>query len=265
MLKKSIFFGVLLLISFLLFSGKSEDRIRKSGYFSKTVFAFWINAFENKAERRQLHKENEELYTFNAELQRKVNYLEDCIRSLQEQNIDLSDSTGGILYADVVAVSGTYKSRNLIINRGSIHGVEINDAVIGKKSIIGKIISVSARISVVLPFDNPSFKTGVLTKNTRVQGLLENNEYGEMKMNMIQLGSSINVADTVLTSNISSIFPKGYPVGVVKKVQNTSDNLYMSAIIKPFVKVENIEHVVILKHETLEISEGGNTDEESRN
>ncbi len=265
MLKKSIYFGILLLISFLLFSGNSKDRIRKSGYFSKTVFAFWIKAFENKAARKQLHRENEELYTYNAELQKKVNYLEECMRSIQEQNIDLSDKAEGIIYADVVAVSGTYKSRNLIINRGSVHGVEINDAVIGKQSIIGKIISVSGKVSVVLPFDNTQFKTGVLTKSTRVQGLLENNEYGEMKMNMIQLGSNINVADTVITSNISSIFPKGYPVGIVNKVQNTSDNLYMSAIIKPFVKVENIEHVVILKHQTMETNDNGEFNEESGN
>lgn len=187
------------------------------------------------------------------------------MRSIQEQNIDLSDKAEGIIYADVVAVSGTYKSRNLIINRGSVHGVEINDAVIGKQSIIGKIISVSGKVSVVLPFDNTQFKTGVLTKSTRVQGLLENNEYGEMKMNMIQLGSNINVADTVITSNISSIFPKGYPVGIVNKVQNTSDNLYMSAIIKPFVKVENIEHVVILKHQTMETNDNGEFNEESGN
>ncbi|NLN85480.1 MAG: rod shape-determining protein MreC, partial [Candidatus Cloacimonetes bacterium] len=66
-------------------------------------------------------------------------------------------------------------------------------------------------------------------------------------MNMIRLGSQISAGDTIVTSNLSTLYPKGYPVGKVSRIRDSQDQLFISAEIEPFTQVENLEHVFILK------------------
>ena len=84
-----------------------------------------------------------------------------------------------------------------------------------------------------------------MNKRSRVQGLLEN-KMGVSMMTLIPTGSDIQSGDTLITSNISTVFPKGFRVGTVKKIQQAPDAVYMSAIFIPFVDISNLEQVIIL-------------------
>jgi len=86
-----------------------------------------------------------------------------------------------------------------------------------------------------------------MDRNTNVQGVLQSDLFGNVYMNMIKLGSQISIGDTVVTSNLSRLFPKGYPVGKISRIKESQDNLFLSAQIVPFTLVENLEHVFILK------------------
>ncbi len=66
-------------------------------------------------------------------------------------------------------------------------------------------------------------------------------------INSIPLDSDIAVGDTIVTSNLSRLFPKSYPVGTIKRIRESQDNLFISADINPFTLVENLEHIFILK------------------
>jgi rod shape-determining protein MreC len=82
---------------------------------------------------------------------------------------------------------------------------------------------------------------------TGVQGILQSDIAGTISMNMVKLGSEIASGDTLVTSNLSRLYPKGFPVGTISRIKESADNLFMSAEIVPFTLVENLEHVFILK------------------
>jgi len=55
-------------------------------------------------------------------------------------------------------------------------------------------------------------------------------------MSFIKLGSEIILGDTIVTSNISNIFPEGFPVGVVNSLYESQDKTHMNASIHPFCR-----------------------------
>ena len=68
-------------------------------------------------------------------------------------------------------------------------------------------------------------------------------------MTLIKQGSDINLGDTIVTSNISTIFPKGYPVGTVTKLIEAPDKVYMNAEISTFVNSACLDQVIIIFYE----------------
>jgi len=149
--------------------------------------------------------------------------------------------------AEVIGFSGQYQERNLVVDRGLGSGIKNGYPVISATGIVGKIILVNADHSIILPFSNPRFQVAVMDERTSVQGILEADIAGGVSMNLIKLGSDITVGDTIVTSNLSRLYPKSYPVGTVKRIKESQDNLFISADILPFTQVENLEHVFILK------------------
>ncbi|HCX74016.1 MAG TPA: hypothetical protein DHM37_09890, partial [Candidatus Cloacimonas sp.] len=65
-------------------------------------------------------------------------------------------------------------------------------------------------------------------------------------MSQIKPGADIALGDSVVTSNISTIFPKNYPVGIVSGIDRSPDKIYIQAKIKPFVEPSKLNQVIIL-------------------
>ncbi|KUK82655.1 MAG: Cell shape-determining protein MreC, partial [Pelotomaculum thermopropionicum] len=64
----------------------------------------------------------------------------------------------------------------------------------------------------------------------------------------------------VVTSGLSSIYPKGVPVGEITDIQAESSGLFESAIIRPYTDFNRLEAVLIVKKvlpEAVSTSEGG--------
>lgn len=250
MLKKHLVPAVLILISLLMLIGTKEARATKAGWLGNTLFFPMLRslkAIETTASLKQ------EVFSLRKKL------TEETLTKLALQNelkqysqaLSISFDTGQTEFelAEVIGFSGQYSERNLIVDKGKRHGIQLGSAVISANGIVGKIINVHPNHSIILPFSNPKFQIPVMDARTSVQGILEADISGTISMNMVKLGSEIVVGDTVVTSNLSRIYPKSYPVGVIKRIRESQDNLFISADISPFTLVENLEHVFVLKKE----------------
>lgn len=228
--------------------GSAESRGWRASLFGRTVFFPFTHSL-------QVIKSNQVLKTEIIKL--RIQLAEYTLRNLALQNeikeylssTAVSFETGGVDFeiAEVVGYSGQFQQRNLIVNKGRVNGIKPDSPVVSAQGIIGKVISVSDTYCIVLPFSNPQFQIPVMDKSTGVQGILQSELGGLITMSMIKLGSQISVGDTIVTSNLSRIFPKGYPVGSISRIKESQDNLFISAELSPFTLVENLEHVFILK------------------
>ncbi|MBN2829985.1 MAG: rod shape-determining protein MreC [Candidatus Cloacimonetes bacterium] len=249
MSRDKVLFTVLLIISILLFIGKPEQRIKKAQFLSKTIFLPYVNSIYNYMKISALQNENKQLQLKNASLMLDNLKFRDLYQKISGQPFTISESSENeqlrTVIADVIGYTGAYWERSLLINKGSRDGISQDDPVATSVGIVGKVVSVSQLQATILPLSNYRFQLPVKLKRNHVQGVIETDLMGKQYMNYIKIGSPINVADTVVVSNLSKKYPMYYPVGVVKKIADSKDKLYLSAEITPFNTIENLKSIYI--------------------
>ncbi len=248
-MNKNIPIIILLLLTIILFLGNSEQRLKKADFLSKTIYFPFINSINIIKENIKVKQKNKRLELDLAVQTITINNLENELQKIENININFEIDKTEFVLADVIGLSGNFKERNFVVNKGKKHDIKVDFPVISTDGIIGKIVSVSNNFSVIMPFDHTNFKLGVMTKNTKLQGLLEADIYGNCYMNMVKIGSEINLGDTIVTSNISTIFPKNYPVGVVSQISEAPDKVHINAKISPFTNPASLDQVIILFYE----------------
>lgn len=250
MYKRYLSPGIFLIIALVLFTGNSSSRTDKAQWLSQTIFLPFSKTIEFVVSLDKLKQENfllqTKLTTKALENIALTNQLK-ALQSNQTFRFELSDIP--YTMAEVIGYSGQFHDRNLIINKGVNEGVQLDSPVVSADGIIGKTIVVNQNNSIILPLTHSQFQLAVMDKNTNVQGILQSDLAGITSMNLIKLGSQVSIGDTIVTSNLSRLFPKGYPVGKISRIKESQDNLFLSAQIEPFTLVENLEHVFILKKE----------------
>lgn len=246
--KKYILPLALLIFTTAFMLGDSNSRIAKANWFGSTVFFPFTHSIRWLESNRMLKLQINTLQKQVVEQSLKNLALQNALRVyFNTEAIDLGDEFSKFEIAEVIGYSGQFHERSLIVNKGKSSGIVIDSPVISAFGIIGKVIHVADTYSIILPFSNPQFQLPIMNRNTSVQGILQADISGKVSMNLIRLGSEIAVGDTVVTSNLSRLFPKAYPVGRVARIKESQDNLFISAEISPFTLVENLEHVFILK------------------
>ena len=113
-------------------------------------------------------------------------------------------------------------------------------------------------ISQTLPFtskvlsiiDVDSTVSAIVSKSmdfVLVKGDLNLKNQGLCRMDILSTTLNLDVGDTVETSGIGGIFPRGLLIGKVKQVIQTNNELTRYAIIEPAVDFQRLQAVIVLK------------------
>ncbi len=254
-LRDRIIWILYLLIGIILLLGYPEHREIKTDWLSRTVYSPLLSSTTHIKDLFAAHRKNKELSVQLAENIIRINNLENHLDLTQLlANMDNSHSYYqeemiDFTVASVIAYRGDYANRILVIDKGRSDGVRYSQPVISEKGIAGKIIAVFQKHSLVLPINNSQFKLGVMSRENNVQGLLEADVSGTVYMGLIKSGSRIGIGDVIVTSGISVIFPRNYPVGRVVRLARSPVDNYMRAVIEPFNEINNVEKLIVLFYE----------------
>ena len=66
------------------------------------------------------------------------------------------------------------------------------------------------------------------------------------RLKFLPQGAEIRVGDSVLTSGLSGLSPKGIPIGTVTAIQKKENALFQEAEVLPRVDLFSIEEVLVL-------------------
>lgn len=198
-----------------------------------------------------LSAENEELKKENSELEQKLRELE-IIKSenstlkeylkLTEKYTSYTTVPAYIINKDTSNYSSTF-----VINVGSNDGVKENMTVIADKGLVGHVISVTANTAKVQTIIDPSSAVSVIfasTGDTAIcKGTLEQNT---LRATYISTSAEILENDTIATSGMGGIYPKGIIIGTVTKIDNTKNITDKYAVITPAVDFNKLETVLVI-------------------
>ncbi|MDC0584414.1 rod shape-determining protein MreC [Bacteroidales bacterium] len=176
-----------------------------------------------------LREQNRDLIRENSELKSKLidNYYTQSIESVDVDSLRVVERYRH-LNATVINNSTNKQYNYLLIDIGRKGGVEIDDAVISSKGIVGIVYDVSDNYAMVLSILN--LKTLVSAK------IKKNNYFGSIRwggtnrenviLEDIPYHVQVDIGDTVVTSGFSTIFPADIVVGVVGDYYIEEGNFY---------------------------------------
>ncbi len=244
--RQNLIIALSFVITIFLFFGTESERRNRGVFLSKTVYFPLMSSIHRINSFAALKRENRELFEKNIDCGLEVAKYRKLL-AIDISNKKINDTIKNkFKITEIIGITGIYTQRNLILNVGRLDGISVGMPIISIDGIVGKIISVSQNTSIGLPFNNKDFKLAIMDKSNGTQGLLEAEVNGINFMNYIKIGSQVCIGDTVVTSNLSQVFPQNLPVGRIKKIININSGMYYKAEIEPFINVENLGMVAIL-------------------
>jgi rod shape-determining protein MreC len=148
--------------------------------------------------------------------------------------------------AQVIGTSGTEQSHVLFIDKGLKDGIAADMAVITPDGIVGKTRDVFEHTSQVLEISDATSGAGVIMVNSRIQGVLHGNSWGQPQIVNLSPDDRIKAGEPVVTSGGDSIYPRGLSVGTVEKVVQDPEGTLVNVLLKPAANLEKLEEVLVI-------------------
>jgi rod shape-determining protein MreC len=139
----------------------------------------------------------------------------------------------------------------LIINKGSSDGLydDLPVAVMsggGSLCAVGRIIETNSSSSKAALITNILSSVPVRIKGKNIDCLAEGFNSNLIKITYVPLSAQISAGDEVETSQLSSVFPQGMPVGKIISVSRPQSADFQTAVAEVFFETGSLYEAVIL-------------------
>ncbi len=150
--------------------------------------------------------------------------------------------------ADVIARNADNWFSRVVLDRGSADGLAVNMPVVTSQGLVGRVIEVSANVSVVQLLTDRESGAGALIQTSRDAGIVsgQGSQSPLLEMMLFERAARVNVGDAVVTSGYGEIYPPGLYVGQVVEVTKDSYGLLKYAHVKPGVEFGRLEEVLVI-------------------
>ena len=199
-----------------------------------------------------LKEENENLQTRNSELEEQLRELE-TVKAENEtlkQYLNLTEKYTDYttVPADVINRDISNYSKTIVINVGSNDGIKEDMTVIAAEGLVGHVISVTDTTAKVQTIIDTSSSTSCLMSTSRdsivCKGILNDNS--NIRAMYISTDAVVSQGDSIETSGLGGIYPKGIYVGTISSIENSTDLTNRYALVQIAVNFEKLETVLVI-------------------
>ena len=265
----SLFVILLFVSSILLWTSTGEFIVnfRDVGFsvassFENVVFSihsFFTGTVTSIMELSSLKEKYNEL----TEKLNKYEILENSTQTLKKENEELRKLLGFSnrikthnIVAEIIGLDPNNLYYGILINRGLKHGVKKNMPVIafekGELALVGKIMTVGAFSSVVLPLYDDRCFIAAKMEESRHRGIVGGQGSSSLPLIMRyvkkRVKDEVKVGDIIVTSGLddTSMFPKNIPIGYISKIAVHDYETSLELFVEPMVNFSTLEYVFVL-------------------
>ena len=149
------------------------------------------------------------------------------------------------LAADVIAGPATPEFRTITISKGTSSGIRPDMGVLAPNGVVGRIIVPSASAAKVQLLIDRNAAAGALVERSRSQGVVLGEGDSTMRLDFVNSTADIRVGDTIVTSGVDGIYPKGFLIGKVERVERSGSS-YKNIQVQPAVDFSRLEDVLVV-------------------
>lgn len=145
--------------------------------------------------------------------------------------------------------SGNYIT-TFTLNRGTMHGININMPVVCKDGIVGSVTEVGLNWCMVSTIIETATSVGAYIPRSGAVGIVSGDyslrHEGVCRISYVDISSDIIVGDTVLSSGTGSVYPADLEIGTVTKVEIDEYSRTLVATVRPKVDFSSLKWVMII-------------------
>ena len=195
----------------------------------------------------RLNSANKQLAEENAMLRQQLSVVYDTTTCTYD--INKGDTLFKYIPAQVVNNSTNQVNNYIIINKGSVDGIERDMSVISTDGIVGVVTDVSRHYASIMSLLHSKSVVGVRIKESQELASLkwQTNNYRYGMVEDIPTHILLQKGDTILTSSHSYIFPEDLMVGTVEEFYPTAVDALNSAKVRFATDFATLRHVYVIK------------------
>ena len=192
----------------------------------------------------------------NKNLKKKMNELKAVLVSYQESYQEaqrlkklqqiVDSGNGRFIAARVIGREQAAISRTVMINKGSSDGLKNGMPVIAPPGLIGRLVDVSWNVSRVLLLIDENSNIDAIVQRNRTQGIISGAGSRGMILKYISKVQDVQDGDIIVSSGMGGVFPKGWLIGQVIRVDRQEASLFLKIHVASFVDFSKLEEVLIL-------------------
>src|SRR5215471_1493899 len=199
----------------------------------------YVLLHDTNAENKKLRAEVDRLRLENTFLKNEINTA-DRAKALQVFQTHTPSKT---LAASIFGIGAGSNSKVVLVDRGTLNGVQRSMAVVTPDGIVGKVIAAYPTASHVQLITDPEFAAGVATKSG-ARGTLKGQGTPQCRIDYVPFEDKVEVGDWVYTSGDDRLFPRGFVVGQVKSVRPSQP--FKEVLVEPTGLQRGLEDVLII-------------------
>jgi len=226
----------------IFFIAPLQKTVTQSVQFLKNIWSHYFFLVSVAKENDNLKK------AINHAIDKNNKYREIEISNFRLRNLLNFQKTmpNRVLVAKVIGRDRSPWFKTIIIDKGKSDGVEKGLPVVVPEGIAGQIIDVSYNYSKALLIIDQNSAVDALVQRTRDRGLVKGQSDGRCLANYVLRKHDIKVGDTVISSGLDGVFPKGLRVGYVSEIVKRNSGMFQEVTVTPYIDFEKLEEILVV-------------------
>lgn len=194
--------------------------------------------------RRELAEMRRRIQQLEAEAERQREQAQENqrLRRLLSMREELAPKSVG---AEVLAASLTGQSRVLVVDAGTERGVREDLPAVAWGGAVGRVVDAGPGFAKIRLLTDPNSGVSGIVQRSRVEGMLRGRADGLLEMQYVPKFADVAVGDRVVTSGLDGVFPRGFAVGRVARVRE-STGVSKIVEVEPEIEYDSLQEVLVL-------------------
>lgn len=215
------------------------------------------NAYEATSEyfttRSTLDQENQVMKVRQAELSLLANQSEFLIvenQNLRELMALQKQVPFKALPVEILFNPPNPISQRIVINRGSNDGLKLGNPIANDSGILGQVVRLYERSAEVSLLEDRDFAVPVQVARNGLRAAVFGAGRGNpLELRYLPVASDLEVGDILLTSGIDGVYPPGFAVAVISKIERNIDKNSSNVFCVPVAAVNHYRQALALLYD----------------
>ncbi len=216
----------------------------------QTPYQAWSWITGSFADRSRLRTENEKLIeqlrVTRSQLLRfeALNEENRRLREIREASKGVSERT---LIAEIINVSVQPFRHMVVINKGADDGVFRGQPVLDAFGIVGQVMLVGKTTATLILITDAEHAIPVQVNRNGIRSIaVGTGQAAKLSLPYLTVESDVLKGDLLVSSGLDEIFPAGYPVATVTKVERNSADTFALVEARPLAQLDRDREVLLL-------------------